>query len=547
MARDQDSNLQLQDRFTDHLLQHGAQECALSFAGFAVVIVVLLGLRYSTVDPLGNITIAAGPGWQRLGAWLALAGAAAAVRYWLIRRHQEGLSAPLAGAQVLLRVLASLAVSSALWGTAVALAIASDTPSGAIPLFVLLALFGVLNASVYAGSPGAALCGFGPGALVAGGASIHAGLPATIGTLAALLLGGFATFLASRHLGIRLRDGLDAQFDLEASRAMQDEQQRRLEKLQGDIKTLTRRRERLEQELRSAQADVQVLEGKSKALTDTLTRVSPVDPVTGLDNRGYFERQVESEWRRAERDGKKISLVLIEFDDFQAYVETYGRAATDTLLKRTGQALRGLGKRAGDTACRYDESRLALLLPHCDVKVAERIAEQLRQRVKDAALPHVNSQISDTVTIHIGVASIKPARGARFNELMKRAESALYEAGFQGGNRVAMYQPLSKLRIEHWDLAADGALSEQAMVQKLLVWGYQARKETLAVGSQIPPVAIPEEHVIGILTGELQIEVEGHGMSLRSGDCVVVPAGLEIGLSVIGARAVIRFSATQLS
>ena len=546
MERDAETRLHLQDKFSELLLKQGMLECALSFVGVGICVFTLATLGYPAVDANGQPVIQAGLPLTQLLPWLALGLGATGWRMSLLRRFEEGGLAPLTAPDVFNRIQIGLVGSSLAAGAAIALALNSETPTGAVPLGVVLASLAALGAALYAGSSRAFQCFFIPGAVVCGIAALVKGIPGAFALVCALGLLGLGGVLVARRLEKRLIDGLEAQNDLETARGSLEEQERRLEKANGDIKTLQRRRERLEQELRTAQADVQLLEGKSKALSDTLTRVSPVDQITGLDNRAFFERQVDSEWRRAERDGKKISLALVEFDDFDAYLEAYGRQSTDTLLKRTGQALRSLGKRAGDIACRYDDTRLGLLLPHCDVQVAERIAEQLRQRVENAAIPHSHSQVGKVATIHVGVASIKPARGAKFNELLKRAEAALYESSFQGGNQVIMYQPLSKLRLEHWDLPADGPISEQSMTQKLLVWGYQSVRDTMPIGSKVEPHSLPEEQVIGVMTGELEIEVEGHTMSLRSGDCVVVPAGLEFGLAVAGARPVIRFTATQL-
>ena len=546
MARDVETQLHLQDQFSEQLLRQGMLECFLSFSGIAISAFTLATLNYASTDAAGQTVTSSGLSLALLLPWLGLALAATGWRMSLFRRFEDGGLAPLTAQELFQRVQMALAGSSIASGAAVGFALHSATPVGAVPLGVVLAALSALGTALYAGSARAFQIGFVPGALVASASAFWLGVPGAFALAMALAMLGVVGTLLSQRLAARLMAAVESEHDLEATRSLNEDQDRRLEKLQGDLKALQRRRERLELELRTAQADVQLLEGKSKALSETLTRVSPVDQITGLDNRGFFEKQVDSEWRRAERDGKKISLVLVEFDDFDAYLEAYGRQTTDTLLKRTGQALRSLGKRAGDTTCRYDEKRLGLLLPHCDVKVAERIAEQLRQRVENAAIPHSHSQVGSVATIHVGVASIKPARGTKFNELLKRAEGALYEASFQGGNQVVMYQPLSKLRLEHWDLAADGAISEQAMTQKLLVWGYQSVRDTMPIGSKVEPRSMPEEQVVGVLTGELEIEVEGHSMSLRSGDCAVIPAGLEFGLAVVGARPVIRFMATQL-
>ncbi|MBI4694813.1 MAG: diguanylate cyclase [Gammaproteobacteria bacterium] len=324
-----------------------------------------------------------------------------------------------------------------------------------------------------------------------------------------------------------------------------DQRRIQVEKLNVALKTTQAKHEQAEVTLRRTAADLGLAQGKAKALADTLERISPLCQVTGLSNRRHFDQQIDNEWRRAGREGTPVTMIVVDMDEYQEYVEAYGRQSADTLLKRVAQTVKGFGRRPGDAAGRYDESKITLLLPGCDARNGARIADALRKRVEALKIPHAKATNREVMTVHIGVATMKPSRHLPPGELLKRMDAALYEAQFQGGNRVVAYQPLSKLKLEHWDMVNDGPLTEQSLIQKLLVWGYDTSKETLKPGT--PPVAEMTEHekVIALLTGEVKIEVEGHAMMVKTGDCVVIPAGVEIALHVVGERAVHKFTAVK--
>ena len=200
--------------------------------------------------------------------------------------------------------------------------------------------------------------------------------------------------------------------------------------------------------MRRTAADLGLVQGKAKALATTLERVSPVCQVTGLANRRHFDEQCESEWRRATREQKPMSLIITEIDEFEAYATNIGNQAADALLKRVAQSIKGFGRHSGDLAGRFEDEKLALMLPGCDARDAARMADALRKRIESIKIAHTGAKNRETVTVHVGVATIKPARSLPNVELQKRADAALYEARFQGGNKVVAYKPLSKLKLE---------------------------------------------------------------------------------------------------
>ena len=206
----------------------------------------------------------------------------------------------------------------------------------------------------------------------------------------------------------------------------------------------------------------------------------------------------------------------------------------------------GVGEgRSGDLAGRFDDKKLALMLPGCDARNAARMAEALRKRIESNKIAHAGAKKRKIMTIHVGVATIKPKRTLPNIELQKRVDAALYEARFQGGNKVVAYQPLSKLKLVRWDQPNDGPLSEQSLTQKLLVWGYDIAKDILQPNEKPREHASEHDTMISPLTGELLIDVEGHTMSVKSGDSVYIPHGVAIALQASGDKSVIRFTATK--
>ncbi|MSQ67033.1 MAG: diguanylate cyclase [Gammaproteobacteria bacterium] len=504
--------------------------------------------RLECVGGVGLMLLAAGIAaanitLEVLAGWLVGCGLTYLARFMLLEKFA---AQPDLGQTIFMPFIISLAATGLAFGGLAAWIVWQSGAAAAGPLLLLLVALGALSLSVYGGAVPVVwavnLSVLGPPLLALSQLPSGASIPfmsALLGVSVVLVAGAWRRRQASWLVAA-------AAEETEQLRLYLDQRREQVGKLQVETKATLQKCEEAEIELRRLSADVGMAQGKSKALADMLTRVSPIDQVTGLDNRRHFESSVDAEWRRAFREGKLMSLIILELDDMDAYVEAYSRPSADALFKRLGLSLRGFGRRAGDTAARYDETRLALLLPNCDARNAERLAEALRTKVANANIPHVRAKAGQTLTTHIGVATVKPAKNRSFEELLRRTEAALYEANFQEGNTVTAYRPLSALRIERWDQATNGLLSEQAMTQKLLVWGYDTHRQVLAAGSPTESQTFEADSIIAVLTGELCLELEGHTMSIKGGDCVVLPAGTTLAMTVVGTRAVLKFTAMQL-
>ncbi|MGL5832829.1 MAG: diguanylate cyclase, partial [Waterburya sp.] len=92
--------------------------------------------------------------------------------------------------------------------------------------------------------------------------------------------------------------------------------------------------------------------------------------------------------------------------------------------------------RPADIAFRYGGEEFAVILPHTDGQGAIKVAEEIQQQILDLKLSHVASEISDYITLSIGVSSIIPDTRTSPHKLISAADSALYDAKFKGRNRV---------------------------------------------------------------------------------------------------------------
>ena len=188
----------------------------------------------------------------------------------------------------------------------------------------------------------------------------------------------------------------------------------------GSVQDITDRR-RLEEQLVVAQAE--------------LARVSATDGLTRLLSRGRFDDALAAEWARGARDEQPLSLLLLEVDYFEAYIEVQGSQAGDEMLRIVGACVQGRPRRTTDIAARYGGEVFAVLMPHTDGFGAMMMAEQVRDTVLDRILPHPGSACG-VLTVSIGVATLTPSHGEMPAALVGRASTALAEAGRLGSNRI---------------------------------------------------------------------------------------------------------------
>jgi len=167
-----------------------------------------------------------------------------------------------------------------------------------------------------------------------------------------------------------------------------------------------------------------------------LERLSTLDTLTGLANRRRFDEALRYEWRRAARENHPLSLILCDIDCFKGYNDTYGHPAGDEVLMRVAGAMRDSLRRPADLAARYGGEEFVVILANTDTAGAVALAEKIRETVEEMKVLHEGSTVSRWLTVSFGVATLVPDPDAGPEELIDRADRALYAAKQGGRNRV---------------------------------------------------------------------------------------------------------------
>jgi diguanylate cyclase (GGDEF)-like protein/PAS domain S-box-containing protein len=179
-----------------------------------------------------------------------------------------------------------------------------------------------------------------------------------------------------------------------------------------------------------------------------LRSLATQDGLTGIANRRTFDDVLAREWARALRDGRPLSLLMIDIDYFKRYNDRFGHPAGDECLRRVAQAIAGAVGRASDQAARYGGEEFALILPNTDAAAAALVAEKVRSAVAALGQPHPASDAAAFVTVSIGAATVTPTRMSNPTlqhgdaaTLVAQADKALYQAKAGGRNRVFAAEP----------------------------------------------------------------------------------------------------------
>jgi diguanylate cyclase (GGDEF)-like protein len=169
-----------------------------------------------------------------------------------------------------------------------------------------------------------------------------------------------------------------------------------------------------------------------------LERVSLTDKLTEIANRRSLDAFLDREWRRCAREGRPLSLIMVDIDFFKAYNDAYGHQAGDACLRQVAQVLKRNVNRAGDLAARYGGEEFMVILSETGKDGAVCVAEKLKSAVESLGIAHKTSTVAEHVTISLGCASVIPGRESEPSLLINAADAALYQSKRSGRNRMTI-------------------------------------------------------------------------------------------------------------
>jgi diguanylate cyclase (GGDEF)-like protein len=169
---------------------------------------------------------------------------------------------------------------------------------------------------------------------------------------------------------------------------------------------------------------------------NTMENLVFIDPLTGVYNRGFYERQVALEVERSHRTERKFGLLVLDVDDFKRINDAYGHRAGDTVLAAVAHELSSKMRKI-DLLFRYGGEEFVVLLPGAEQEETERTGERLRRIVDEMRFTSDAVPADLRVTISVG-AAVFPDHSRTQSGIFKAADEAMYRAKRQGKNRVAL-------------------------------------------------------------------------------------------------------------
>jgi diguanylate cyclase (GGDEF)-like protein len=168
-----------------------------------------------------------------------------------------------------------------------------------------------------------------------------------------------------------------------------------------------------------------------------LERLANIDGLTELANRRRFDELYAVEWQRAQRNGRPLSLALLDIDAFKQYNDHYGHPAGDRALRAVARAASAGLRRPADLAARYGGEEVVLLLPDTDAAQARHVVESVLAAIQELQLPHAASSVAPWLTVSVGGATLGENGPESAAALFEAADVALYRAKHAGRNRIA--------------------------------------------------------------------------------------------------------------
>jgi diguanylate cyclase (GGDEF)-like protein len=250
------------------------------------------------------------------------------------------------------------------------------------------------------------------------------------------------------------------------------------------------------------------------SIYESTARSAVTDGLTGLYNHTFFLGALRREMQRSKRHGTKLSLAMLDLDDFKRLNDTRGHLEGDRVLIKSASVV-AESLREIDIAARYGGEEFALILPDTPRMGAFVVADRIRRRVQD----HFRRKKGGpSVTLSGGVATF-PDDASDMEELIKRADEVLYRSKADGKNRVTLVggerRRHPRITVTHRvTLNADGHVAA-ARAKNLSEGGLLVSlQEPVAVGSPLDLTVRPRGGTPVGLRGEV-VRIERRGVEGR--------------------------------
>jgi diguanylate cyclase (GGDEF)-like protein len=167
-----------------------------------------------------------------------------------------------------------------------------------------------------------------------------------------------------------------------------------------------------------------------------IERLGLVDPLTDIPNRRCFDDRVSLEWRRSQRVGSPLALLMLDVDKFKDYNDTWGHPQGDVLLKTVARVFASAARRSGDIAARIGGEEFSVLLTDITLEAAVYVAEDIRSKVEGLVIPTADGTVETTITVSIGVGCCVPDPDSQIADFINETDKKLYRAKEMGRNLV---------------------------------------------------------------------------------------------------------------